>query len=102
MLGGYLGFGPWKGGDCGAGDGDGILSCISGIDENMNDSTNRTLESRNSRMRQRRSQDKENHLPIRYYRYAIRYSQVRGFNKNMYRFNESSSQISRLKKRLKV
>ncbi len=82
------------------GDGDGILSHISGADGNIDDSTNRTLESRNLRMRQRRSQDKENHLPIRYYRYAIRYSQARGANENMYRFNESSSQISRLKKRL--
>ena len=33
-------------------DGDGILSHICGVDGNMNDSTNRTLESRNSRMRQ--------------------------------------------------
>jgi len=83
-------------------DGDGILSHICGVDGNMNDSTNRTLESRNSRMRQRRSQDKQTHLPIRYYRYAIRYSQAREAKENMYRFNESSSQISRLKKRLKV
>lgn len=34
------------------GDGDGILSHICGAGGNINDSTNRTLESRNLRMRQ--------------------------------------------------